>query len=303
MTEGIITRNDLQEIFSGKDAVEKKSHKFISILYGVGAIVALIGIIILLADNWQEIGFAGRILVSAGISVATFVSAFMMSGEKRSTISQVMFVISATLAPLGFAVLFEQFNVDVNRMSIGLVSAFLMLLYGAALLITKRNILILFTLMHEAILYGTIVSAFDGSENYIKEFIIALGVSWLFVTYNYKKVFAIESEKDEKEKDSLMGLLYGIASIMIYVPLSMYDGYWDALFFAVIFGGFYLSTFVGSKAILSLSAIFLTAQIIKISGTYFVNSLGWPIALIVIGFVVIGIGYASLSISKKYIKE
>ena len=42
--------------------------------------------------------------------------------------------------------------------------------------------------------------------------------------------------------------------------------------------------------------------ILKITSEYFTEGLGWPLALVLAGLAMIGVGYVSLSVSRKYLK-
>ena len=63
------------------------------------------------------------------------------------------------------------------------------------------------------------------------------------------------------------------------------------------------SIFFRSTTMILVSSGFLIAEIIKLTSRYFVNSIGWPLSLIVIGFLVIGVGYITFSLNKKYIQQ
>ena len=58
-----------------------------------------------------------------------------------------------------------------------------------------------------------------------------------------------------------------------------------------------------SKALLLTSTIFLIVHFVYITGRYFADSLGWPISLIVLGLIIIGLGYGSVEVNKKYLKR
>ena len=47
----------------------------------------------------------------------------------------------------------------------------------------------------------------------------------------------------------------------------------------------------------------LMAYILKITSEYFSSGLGWPLALILAGLAMIGVGYMSISIKKKYLSS
>jgi hypothetical protein len=77
---------------------------------------------------------------------------------------------------------------------------------------------------------------------------------------------------------------------------------WDALYVPVIFAVLFLSVYLKSQAFLRVGSAFLMFYIIKISSKYFTDSLGWPLALVLAGFLLIGVGYFAHYLSNKYIK-
>ena len=78
---------------------------------------------------------------------------------------------------------------------------------------------------------------------------------------------------------------------------------WQLFFFVIVIGGFILSVYVRSRGILVLSTLFLIAYVSYITSEYFADSVGWPISLVALGFIFIALGYVSITINKKYIKE
>jgi len=49
--------------------------------------------------------------------------------------------------------------------------------------------------------------------------------------------------------------------------------------------------------------LFLIAHIINITGQYFTDSMNWAIILVFVGFLIIGIGYTTFYLNKKYISN
>ncbi len=77
-------------------------------------------------------------------------------------------------------------------------------------------------------------------------------------------------------------------------------GFFDIFYILILFAGFYGSIYLKSRAMLLFSSLFLMAHMIKLTSRFFVDSLGWPISLIIIGFLIIGVGYGSYQVKKKY---
>ena len=103
---------------------------------------------------------------------------------------------------------------------------------------------------------------------------------------------------------SLIGLLYFLGSGgFLWAAFSQVEDSltWLFLYFFLVLGGLFLSIQLKSRGILILSTIFLIIHISYITGEYFADSLGWPISLVILGFIFIGLGYSSFSINKKYL--
>jgi hypothetical protein len=62
-----------------------------------------------------------------------------------------------------------------------------------------------------------------------------------------------------------------------------------------------LSIWLKSKSFLVFGALFLMIYILKITSEYFTNSLGWPLALVLAGLLLIGIGALSVWLNKRYL--
>ena len=75
------------------------------------------------------------------------------------------------------------------------------------------------------------------------------------------------------------------------------------LYFIIVIGGFFLAVYVKNRSILVMSTIFLIAHVSFITSEYFADSLGWPISLIILGFIFIGLGYGSVTLNKRYISQ
>lgn len=321
LSTGKITKDDLREISGGVSAPqtqfapvfagspepiqEEHSKNLTNVFYGIGAVIAIVGVGILIAQNWNEIGFGGRILVTLGISFLAYALGFVLHKPEQKTLSQVMFSISCALAPLGLYVLFDQAGIEFTR-TIGLaVSAVLFVVYGTAFYITKRNILILISIGYASSTYYTLImEMFDtdfGDIDIFKWATMLLGVSYLFIGYGISSLLQPADVQDEREKKSIENILYGLGTLAILgIGITM-GGIFDLVLIAFIFGAFYGSVYLKSRAMLILGAIFLMAQIINLTSQYFVDSIGWPIALIFVGFLVIGIGYGTFYVNKKYI--
>ena len=304
--EGIITPEEIEKYIH--PITEKKessmAKNITNIFYVIGALIVIIGAVILTAQYWDEIGFMGRILVTLGIALVTYVSALFMKGSENRILSQVLFVIAGVLAPIGVLVFYREFDIEITSM-VQTISAFaLFAIFVTAFMYTKRNIVVLLSLGFATWgYYALLALLFPVDSELAKWATMILGITYLLVAYYYDVQMPTIDSSERKEKRSVKNILYGIGSVGVLAPAIFLDGAFDLLSIPILFSAFYASTYVKSKAMLLAAGLFLVIYIIKMTSEYFVDSISWPLALIVIGFLVIGVGYGTLYLNRKYISE
>jgi uncharacterized membrane protein len=293
----------LSQIISANQNVEIKkqenSKNIINVFYVIGAIIAVIGIVILVVQNWSSIGLAGRIFVTSGVSLAAYIIGYLLKDEENKTLSQVLFTVSAVLAPVSTGVLLYEADVEVTPILVSIIALGWALFFGLALWGAKRNILILITTA-----FAT-VSIYSFVADLLQEYYYSNDLfKWLtvFIAVSYISI-ALNIENHDRERKAVQGFLYGFGTMGILGVLMSFSGVFNLITILVIFAAFYASVFLKSRIMLILSALFLIAHIIKITGQYFANSMNWAVALIFVGFLIIGIGYTTLYLNKKYISQ
>lgn len=285
---------------------EETSRDLTHTFYGIGAIIAIVGVGILVAQNWEAIGFPGRIMVTLGIAVITYIAGLLLKNDDQKAVSQVMFTIAAALAPLGSYVFLKQAYIEFSWVTQLMTAIVLVVLFGGAFLISRRTILVLITVGYATwAYYAFIMNMFDFSfsADVLKWAAMLLGASYILIGYGCNSLLTSADPQDEKEKQATQSVLYGFGTLAILGAGIFVGGAFDLLFIALIFGAFYGSVYLKSRGMLAFGALFLMAHIIKLTSKYFVDSIGWPVALIAIGFLVIGVGYATLYLNKKFISN
>jgi hypothetical protein len=283
---------------------DESSKNIINTFYGIGAIIAIGGVAVLVGQNWIEIGFTGRTLVTLGISLLTYISAFFLIKPSQRVISQVMFTISCALAPLGVYVLLNEANISFAWPNTFYTALALCVLYGYALWASKKNILVLITIGFASWAYYSLVSkifTLDYNSDIFKWAGMLLGFSYVLIAYGYQSISTAIDASDEKEKRVVRNVLFGLGTLGVLGSGIFIGGFFDLIFIAFIFAAFYGSVYLRSQSMLTFGALFLIAHIVKLTSKYFVGSVGWPVALIIVGFLIIGVGYMTYNLNKKYI--
>ena len=311
---GKISKEDLLKIAGAEqvstNVVSKESHKeqssknLISVFYVIGVIIVLAGVGTLIGQNWEVIGFAGRILVSLGIALIAYIYAFSLNKPENRVLSQVMFTVSAALAPLGSAVLLNQANISFDWVAQFYTAISLAVIFGYALWARRKNILILITVAFGTWAYYSVllnIFTFNYSFDFIKWAVMLMGFAYILIGYGMGPAVQLANDSDTKEKNVVRNIFYRLGALSVLGAGISIGGYFDILFIAFIFATFYGSVYLKSQSMLALGALFLMAHIVKLTSKYFVDSIGWPVSLIIVGFLIIGVGYMTYSLNKKYI--
>ncbi len=135
-----------------------------------------------------------------------------------------------------------------------------------------------------------------------------LGVAYILIGYGYKKLAAHKAQisdgtEDEEQISSISNVLYGFGTLAILGAAISLGGIWDFILILLIFGAFYGSVLLKARMMLGLGALFLIAHVINLTSKYFLDSLGWPVALIFCGIAIIAIGYGTVRLNKKYFSQ
>lgn len=96
----------------------------------------------------------------------------------------------------------------------------------------------------------------------------------------------------------------------VQMALTFLDGLFDAverspleiLFLIVAAGFIYLSTVLHSRTLLAVATLAILAYTGWFTSEYFADSVGWPVALIAFGLVMIGLSAFAVRIDRDYVR-
>jgi hypothetical protein len=270
-------------------------------LYVLGAAIVVIGIIIFVSQIWDDIGSFGRISVTLGLGfLITAIGSMLLKSKPGENIGTVFHFIGGMLIPGGAVVTLSELNVDFVSLwpvaiTFGVIFAFYLLLN----FVHKNSILTFFAIANgTAFVYLLVEAIVDGPfyrhEDLYAYLTMVIGASYLLLAHAFR---------DGWNKE-IIGVLYffGITGFLGAAFSQVFDSVpWQMLYFIIVIGGLALSVYMRSRSILVVSTLFIIAHVSYITGEYFADSLGWPISLVILGFVFIGLGYISVNINKKYI--
>lgn len=286
-----------------KKVIDDSHFSVAKMLYVLGATIVLVGIIFFVSQVWNDIGSVGRIAVTLGLGLLfTAIGSILTKEKPEEKIGMVFHIIGALLVPSGAMVMLSEFHVETTSLwPVTITFGVITLMYALLMMAHKSYVLTFFTIANgTTFVYLLVESMIDGypyqHEDLYAYLTMAIGIGYLLLSYSFKKTW----------NSPLIGILYffGAAGFFGAAYSRVFDSVpWQMLYFLLVMGGLYLAVLTRSRSILVVSTIFLIAHVVYITSEYFADSIGWPISLVLLGFIFIGLGYASLAINKKYMMK
>ncbi len=262
------------------------------VLYILGAAIVIFGIIIFVAQVWSDVASFGRIAVTLGLGLLIAAIGSMLLRQKpNDNIGPIFHFIGGVLIPGGSLVTLFELGID-SEWTVAITFVGIFAFYLTLSAIHKHAILTFFAIINGTTAVYLIFNAVVGGP-YLN---MTTGASYLLLSQAFRGGW---------NKPLISALhFFGSAVFLGATFVQVFDSFsWQLLYFPIVFAGLFLSIYMKSRSILAISTFFLLAHVSYITSEYFANSLGWPISLVILGFIFIGLGYASVAINKRYIKN
>lgn len=310
--EGHVSREEVLGAYDAGIALEsgfsaRKETRFglAEIMNYLGGGIVAIGIGILLSENWDDLSAFTRILSTLGSGALAYVIGVMLSRDAaRATLGQAFHLIAAVVLPIGLFVTSDEMGADISESSISsLVLGSLFVLYLISYRLFSGNLFLfvsgvfgtgLFLSMTSWIAEGSAIS-FDG--DFAAYQFLVIGLVYVLLGHDFSK----------KSAAPLTKYLYSFGLFFFFIAALFLGGYapdqnifWEIVFPGLALGAVFLSLPLRSRAFLIIGTGSLVVYIFKITGEYFADSLGWPLALIVAGFGMIAVGSLFVRLNKRY---
>ncbi len=291
-----LTLEEVSSALSGaKEFREEKSSGILTKILGyIGGIFVFSGICIFGAMQWDSMDTAGRILMTLGVGFCAFIMAVVSAKDPRyERASTPLFLVAALLQPAGIIVTLKEFSHGGDPAHGLLFMNFVMLLQQGAVFYTLNPTALAFT----SIFFGTsmFAIAFDlmGMDGNLEG--MTLGLSLICIAW------ALSNSKHRP----IAGIHYLIGSIAFLIALFdvIRNTPVEVFYLGITCGMIFVSTLARSRTLLFVGTAATIGYIGYFSGKYFEHTLGWPLLLILMGFVLIGMSALAVKINKKYINQ
>jgi hypothetical protein len=294
---------------AGTPAAEaaERSTRYSRVLYFIGGGVVFIGIVAFIAQVWNDLGPVMHVVVTLGAGLAAFTAGVLLSWHGRlGAAGPAFFFVAALVLPLGIAVALDEAGLDPEKlglqslMAIALLAAFL-----AVYRLFRASSLLIYSIVYATWAFFAITAFLAGPDprfaraEFYEYRILAIGLAFMVLAWAFSGT----------EREGLSGPLYAFGSLAFLGAAIALGGWkpsqnviWELVFPGLVFAVLYLSVHLKSKALLTFGSLFLGAYLAKITGEYFSDSMGWPLALMVLGFLLMAVGYLTLRLKRIYLE-
>jgi len=274
----------------------------------LGGMIVLLGILFLVGIYWSVIGDLGQVLVTLGSGITTFImGSLLIYSLDKKFVGNAFHLIAGFMIPGGIFVWLSKFGPSSVNTSLVVATVFgvlaiLYLIFDYFLL--KSNLITLFIIGYLSTTYWALFvflmekTDFLFYSNYRITAWAGLIFSLCFIYLD--QLLKITSKKSIAPLICTVGFLGLFGSIFSLIVEILWA---EILYGFLLFGGIYLSVKIKSSLILTATILYILFYIFYITGRYFVNVVGWPVALIFAGLLMIGLSYFAVDVNKKFIKK
>lgn len=309
ISQGQITKDEILKEFSSDSVIKRLNLS--EVFYYIGGVIVLLGLIVLIGQNWVSFSYGLQILVTFGVGLAFFISASLLQKtEQVKNLSTVFYFLSGALIPFGYFVIFKDSISDSTFDFYNTLIPFLCLLqFGLTQFVLKKDVFTIFNTIFATWFFFSLSNHLMDANpdrfnaNFHSYQIILVGISYTLIAYYLKVKGRLFSNWL-----NLLGTL-GILGVGFHLNFLASGFYgpeasviWLILYPLMLIASIVSSIYLKNSAFLFVGTLFLIAYLMRITGQYFSAVLGWPIALIVMGIVIMVLGYLAFHLNKKYIK-
>lgn len=267
------------------------SSRLTMLLAYLGGIFVFSGLVTLTNMVWPDLSSAARVAITLGSGVILLVLALVADRDERfRRASLPLYLMAAVLQPAGLFVLLHEYSTGGDA-ALGSAAVFGAMSLQSALLFAQLRWTrtVLFTVIYGVATFSSLMAWLDVSWEFTT---LVVSISGLLVTIGIR----------QGEHRVLCPLLYPIfAFALACAAFDILHGEFPVDFGLLAVGAalVVLSTGLRSRSLLVASVIITLAYLGYYTNEYFADMMGWPIALIVMGMVMIGLSSYAVRLGRQ----
>jgi Predicted membrane protein (DUF2157) len=292
---GLTVDDIASALAEGSDLGARRSGGILARVFAyIGGTFVFAGLAIYVGMRWDDLGPAGRVLLTLGPGFSTFLLALVCTtDEGLERAATPLFLVAALLQPTGILVMMREYSQGGDPAhGVLFMNAVMAIQQGCTFWARRRTVLALTTVAFAAGFYTVALDLLGAGHDLIG---VSLGVSLGCIGWSL----------DRSTHRSLAGVVYFFASL-IFLSASYHairHSAIDVLFAGLACGTIILSTVTRSRTLLAVGTLALIAYIGNFIAEHFEDNLNAPILLMIVGFLLIAIGAVAVRINNKYIRQ
>jgi hypothetical protein len=253
----------------------KEPSGVLSKLFGyIGGIFVFAGIGVFISMYWDDFSSASRVIVTLGTGLTAFVMGLIcLTDAKYERAATPLFLISSVLQPTGIMVMLQEYSSGGDvRHGLLFMASYMLVQQGAVFWAKQRTVMVFSAILFGCIFFANLFDIWDVNEKLIG---MVIGSALLCIAYaiNQSKHIAIAP------------FWYFVGAVLLL--WSIFESVENTLLEPLYLGAtafiIFLSTYVRSRTLLLVGTITMLLYIGYYTAEHFANTVGWPIALVMIG--------------------
>ena len=260
----------------------------------LGGTFVFAGIAAFIALQWDAMNSAARVVITLGPGLAACVLAVLSSRDERFDKAVApLFLIAAVLEPTGLLVAFNEFGSGGDARWAALVTAGVVAVQFGTIFSVLRQSMLLFIAVFFGVLFWWTTFDLLNMDNEVGA--LVLGSSLLLAAVGVDRT-PHSVITPSWYFFGAIGFLYGLFDIVERTPFEI-------VFIVTASGFVYLSAAIQSRTLLLVSTAAILAYTGWFTSEHFADSLGWPLALVLFGLLMIGLSALAFRIDRQYIRN
>lgn len=225
---------------------------------------------------WHEMNSYERVIITLGSGLCLYIMALVSLGDPRYLrAASPMFLMSAVLQAIGLFVVRNEWNLIANPQHAAIcVFGIMLLQQGLTLYKTGISTVLFFTIAYGTLFFATALEALNVD---VRVNGLVIGLSLVMLLYGINKI----------RHTSMSGFWYFLGSLL-FLGFSfdlLHGSAFEVSYLAISCCMLYLSVLSHSRMLMTVSVASTLSYIGYFTIEHFVDSIGWPIVLILLGLL------------------
>jgi hypothetical protein len=265
----------------------------IRVLGYLGGTFIFAGVGVFIAIQWAGMNSLARVVATLGSGIAAFTLAVLAYRDERyDRAAAPLLLVASALEPLGMIVAFQELGSGGDwRLAALVTSGAMTAQTGAVFLGFRRSTALFMVLVFASLFWVTTLDLVDANN---KTIALVMGGSLLLA--------AAGVDRSRHREITPPWYFIGAASFLYGFFDLVEHTLFEIAFIAVAAAFVYASVVLRSRTLLFVATLAILAYTGWFSRQHFADSIGWPLALIVFGLLMIGLSALAFRIDRDYVR-